>query len=184
MRAYPVKSNHHGCHLAWLIREPIRVIEECHDQATPWWHALCGLRVDIDGVKVHLANVHFAPSAPSIRKMEAEACSLIPQQGPAIVVGDMNAFSISDPHLPAGSKLPLKERKKYKRGPAKELEGAGLRDMGALLGDAAPTVGHRSGLAYRCDRIQCATRRCHLPDGGERPSSLRCRGSGVKLEAG
>jgi hypothetical protein len=25
--------------------------------------------------------------------------------------------------------------------------------MGALLGDAAPTVGHRSGLAYRCDRI-------------------------------
>jgi hypothetical protein len=55
--------------------------------------------------------------------------------------------------------VPLKERKKHQRRPAIELDEAGLRDVGAVLGDTTPTVGHRSGLAYRCDRVHT-----NLPD--------------------
>ncbi|MEU4232488.1 hypothetical protein AB0F17_50020 [Nonomuraea sp. NPDC026600] len=107
-----------------------------------------------------LANVHLAPSSPLKRRMEAEACSLLAQHGrPAILCGDLNAFSITDtPPLP-GSTPPLKERKKQDKRPAIELEEAGLRDMGAFLGNTEPTVGHRSGLAYRCDRFHT-----NLPD--------------------
>ncbi|GAA4945815.1 endonuclease/exonuclease/phosphatase family metal-dependent hydrolase [Nonomuraea thailandensis] len=152
MRAWAVSSAHHGCHLAWLVRDPIRVIEERHDQAGTWWHALCGLLVEVAGTEAVLGNVHFAPSSPDERRGEAEACSLLSQRGrPTILCGDMNAFSITDTLPPSCNSQPLKVRKKLDRSPAVELEEAGLRDMGALLGDIVPTVSRP--LPYRCDRI-------------------------------
>jgi endonuclease/exonuclease/phosphatase family metal-dependent hydrolase len=153
MHGYAVPSNHHGCHLAMLIRDPLELVEERHDRATPWWHALCHLLVTVHGRLLHVAGVHFAPASPTQRLIEAEACSLIPQKGSAILLGDMNAVSLIDPPHPLGAEAPLRIRRKYDRRPAEELEGAGLRDVGAILGDSDPTVGHDSGLVYRCDRI-------------------------------
>lgn len=151
MRGVAVKSNHDGCHLTWFVRRPhARIIEERHDQASPWWHAKCGLVVEVHGLRLYLAGVHFAPASPQLRLAEAEACSLIPSSAQwVILAGDMNAFAINDT-LPPGE-VTEKTRRKSDCRPALALENAGLVDVGAAMGDTTPTV--EKPAPYRCDRV-------------------------------
>jgi hypothetical protein len=175
-----IPSAHHGCHLAMLVREHpgLRVVRERHDRAAPWWHALGHLELDAEGKTVHLLNLHLAPTAPAVRLLEAETLGLF-RSWRVIAAGDYNAHPLGP--LPDPATIPDhdKAHRKLDQRAAHAVQAAGFADVGATLGDTTPTVGHDEpgALAYRCDRVQCATRRCHLPGGGEIPPPLNCRGS-------
>jgi endonuclease/exonuclease/phosphatase family metal-dependent hydrolase len=157
MRGFLARSPH-GCHLGVFIRESagLRVIRTRHEQRLPYWHGVACVEAEADGFgRLLLASAHLAPSSPAQRQIEAEAFKLIAESGALIAAGDWNAIPASDPDpQPAGDE-DEHIRRKLDRGPARALEGAGLTDVGAHLGDVTPTVGHWSAdkLAYRCDRF-------------------------------
>jgi endonuclease/exonuclease/phosphatase family metal-dependent hydrolase len=160
MRGFPVRSNHHGCHLIIFVRPPCEVTAICHDRAAPYWHALCEVRARVGGTELTLANAHLAPSAPTIRRCEAEPLKLVARRAkagtsiPAIMMGDFNAIPWGDPDPdPPQGIDPGKYAAKRDRAPARAIEQAGFIDVGHHVGDLAPTVGHLGGLPYRCDRI-------------------------------
>ncbi len=71
-----------------------------------------------------------------------------------IAGGDWNAVPAADPDPPAaGGASAERARRKLDRSAALAIEEAGLTDVAAHLGNLDPTVGHASGLFYRCDRI-------------------------------
>lgn len=155
MRGFLSPSAHHGCHLAVFIRESagLRVIEQRHEQGNEWWHSVACISVEVEGLLrlLQLASCHWAPSSPARRLAEAESFALVAERGPLIAGGDWNALPASDPE-PPGPVLG-KNRRKLDRRAAEALEELGLLDVGALLGDMTPTVGHASTLPYRCDRV-------------------------------
>jgi endonuclease/exonuclease/phosphatase family metal-dependent hydrolase len=155
MRGFLSLSAHHGCHLAVFIREEagLRVTEQRHEQGYPYWHGAARIVVEAQGFPqpLQLASVQLAPSSPAIRLAEAEAFTMIVKAGPVIAGGDWNALPAGDPE-PPGS-VEGRSRRKADRRPAGVLQEAGFVDAGALLGDLTPTVGHKSELAYRCDRV-------------------------------
>ena len=153
---YLIPSNHHGCDLAFLVRERngLWVKRERHDTATPWWHALAHIELHVEGMPVHVMNVHLAPSSPATRLAEAESFGLF-RDWPAIALGDFNVVPAGP--LPDLGDIPDTDKvhRKLDQRPAQAIEDAGFRDVGAVLGDTTPTVGHAKpgALAYRCDRI-------------------------------
>lgn len=157
MRGFLARSPH-GCHLGVFIREGagLRVIRTRHEQRLPYWHGVACVEVEADGFsRLLLASAHLAPSSPAQRQIEAEAFKLIAESGALIAAGDWNAIPAGDPEPQPAGHDGEHIRRKLDRGPARALEGAGLTDVGAHLGDATPTVGHWGAdkLAYRCDRF-------------------------------
>jgi endonuclease/exonuclease/phosphatase family metal-dependent hydrolase len=153
-----IPSNHHGCDLAMLVRERpgLRVVQERHDRATPWWHALGDLELDVEGITLHFLNIHLAPSAPSIRENEAEALGLYRGRW-AIAAGDFNAVPATGPLPDLADVSDMdKAHRKLDRRAAQAIQAAGFHDVGGHLGDTTPTVGHNTpgALAYQCDRIE------------------------------
>ncbi len=157
LRGFLVPSSHHGCDLAMFVRKSagLRVIAEQHELGHPYWHAIACLIVETawPGSSLHLVSAHLAPSSPSIRLAEAEALALIAKDGPVIAGGDWNAVPATDPEPPLDGADPGQARRKLDRSAARTLEETGFIDVAAHLGDLRPTVGHASGLSYRCDRV-------------------------------
>lgn len=160
MRSVLVKSHHHGCHLVICIRPPrLRIVEARHERGRPYWHAVACLRLRLqldengDECEFDFVNTHLAPSSPENRQAEAESLRLLVKGERALIaVGDFNAAALDDPALQAKTQDPLALRK-LETGPAQALADAGLTDVGRHLHDLKATVGHRHGLAYRCDRV-------------------------------
>ncbi|MEV0379823.1 endonuclease/exonuclease/phosphatase family protein [Nonomuraea sp. NPDC050643] len=159
MRSALVKSRHHGCHLVIFIRPGrLRIIEARHVRGRPYWHAVACLRLalrldgaDGDEREIEFENGHLAPASPATRQTEAEAWHLLLKGSRAVIaVGDFNAAALHDPALQIATKDPIALRK-LDTGPAQALADAGLHDVGALLGNTAPTV--KRPIPYRCDRI-------------------------------
>jgi endonuclease/exonuclease/phosphatase family metal-dependent hydrolase len=152
-----IPSGHHGCDLAMLVRERpgLRVVQERHDRAAPWWHALGHLELEVDGIDLHVLNVHLAPSAPSLREAEAEVFGLF-RTWRVIAGGDFNALPATGP-VPDLAAIPESDKvhRKLDQRAANAIQAAGFHDVGAHLDNDTPTVGHRTpgALAYRCDRI-------------------------------
>ena len=157
LRGFLVPSSHHGCDLAVFVRESagLRVIAERHEQGHPYWHAVARLVVQTPwpGRPLHLVSAHLAPSSPTIRLAEAEALALIAKDGLVIAGGDWNALPACDPEPPLDTVDPGHARRKLDRSAARAIEEADFMDVAAHLGDLRPTVGHASGLSYRCDRV-------------------------------
>jgi endonuclease/exonuclease/phosphatase family metal-dependent hydrolase len=153
-----IPSNHHHCDLAMLVRERpgLRVAQERHDRAAPWWHALGHLELEVDGIELHVLDVHLAPSSPAIRQEEAETFGLFRNRR-VIAGGDFNAWPAAGP-LPDLDNIPDldKVHRKLDQRAAKAIQAAGFHDVGAHLRNDTPTVGHSKpgALAYRCDRIE------------------------------
>ncbi|GAA4082810.1 endonuclease/exonuclease/phosphatase family protein [Actinomadura miaoliensis] len=152
---YLVPSNHHGCDLVVLVRERpgLWVVQEQHDTAHPWWHALAHLALLFEGMALHVMNVHLAPSNPQVRLAEAQCFGLF-RDWNVIAMGDFNAMPagpLPTGDIPAGDKV----QRKLDQRPAQALAEAGFHDVATVLSDPTPTVGHSKpgGLAYRCDRI-------------------------------
>jgi endonuclease/exonuclease/phosphatase family metal-dependent hydrolase len=156
MRGFLAASNH-GCDVAVLVREaPGITIGDLHrEERPPFWHALMLAEVLIDGLPYKLISAHLAPSSPALRLIEAEAFALTARSGtgPVIAGGDWNAVPASGPDPDTSRVSPAVARRKLDRSAARAIEETGLADVAACLGDPAPTVGHASGLYYRCDRI-------------------------------
>lgn len=158
MHFYMANSNHHGCHIAIGVREPLRVIEERHDVTPVWWTCLAYVVIDTGHPDpLHVVGAHLAPSAPAIRLQEAEALNLIKGR-PLVALGDWNAMPATDPDPDSTGVHAEHARRKLDRRPAQTLEAAGWLDVGTAVGDLTPTVGHTQAdrLAYRCDRIYTA----------------------------
>jgi endonuclease/exonuclease/phosphatase family metal-dependent hydrolase len=157
MRGFLVPSSHHECDLAVFVREAagIRAIAERHEQGAPYWHAVARVVVEVDGLAdpLHLASAHLAPSSPTIRLAEGEALALLAKDGLVIAGGDWNAVPATDPEPDRDGIDPGHARRKLDRAAALAIEEAGFTDVGAYLCDFSPTVGHGSGLYYRCDRV-------------------------------
>jgi endonuclease/exonuclease/phosphatase family metal-dependent hydrolase len=155
MRGFMARSSHHGCDLAVLIRQSsgIRVISARHEERPPYWHAVARVDVLIDGMVYSLVSAHLAPSSPAVRLTEAEAFALIAKEGTVIAGGDWNAVPASDPAPPGAGALAGTALRKLDPAPARAIEEAGLTDVAAHMGRLDPTVGHASGLRYRCDRL-------------------------------
>jgi endonuclease/exonuclease/phosphatase family metal-dependent hydrolase len=155
MRGFLAHSYHHGCDLAVFIRESagVEVHAERHEEGPPYWHAIARIGVVIDGLPVNLVSAHLAPSSPVLRLIEAEAFALLAKDGLVIAGGDWNALAATDPAPPTTGIPAERGRRKLDRSAAQAIEEAGLIDAAARLDDLTPTVGHASGLPYRCDRI-------------------------------
>ena len=122
--------------------------------ATSYYYAVARIEVLIGGLPYTLASAHLAPSSPTLRLIEAEAFALIAKEGTLIVGGDWNAAPATDPDPPAAGGITAgREQRKLDRSAARAIEETGLTDIAAHLGNLDPTVGHDSGLFYRCDRI-------------------------------
>jgi endonuclease/exonuclease/phosphatase family metal-dependent hydrolase len=174
MRGFIARSNRgRGCDPAVFVRESpdVRVTGHRHEEQPPYWHGVALVTAEIGGVgPVRLASAHLAPSAPSLRAVEAEAFALIAEKhghGPLIAGGDWNAFPSGSPVPDTIGLHPGKVRRKADTRAAQALEEY-MTDVAMHLGDATPTVGHRRSdrLAYRCDRIYTT-----LPD----PAITGCR---------
>jgi endonuclease/exonuclease/phosphatase family metal-dependent hydrolase len=161
MRGFLARSNRGpGGDLAVFIRDAsgIRVIEQRHEETPPYWHGVAHVIAEAEGYgPIRFASAHLAPSAPSLRVVEAEAFALIAEKhdlGPLIVGGDWNAFPPESPETDTTGMHPGKVRRKNDTRAAEALAEY-MTDVGAHLGDATPTVGHRRAdkLAYRCDRV-------------------------------
>jgi endonuclease/exonuclease/phosphatase family metal-dependent hydrolase len=156
MRGFLAKSGHHGCDLAIFIREStgITVSAQRHEEGPPYWHAVARVEVVIGDLPYSLISAHLAPSSPALRRIEAEAFALIAREGTLIAGGDWNAVPADDPDPPAADGASAgRAGRKLDRSAAQAIEEAGLTDVAAHLGNLDPTVGHSSGLSYRCDRI-------------------------------
>lgn len=159
MHFYLVESNHHGCHIAIGVRDPYRVVEERHDTTAVWWTALAHVVVDTGHPRpLHVLGAHLAPSSPTIRLQAAEALQVISAR-PLLAMGDWNAVPATDPDPEIPPDADVEHvRRKLNRSAAEALGAAGWLDVGAVVGDPTPTVGHTPAdrLAYRCDRIYTA----------------------------
>lgn len=157
MRGFLVPSSHHGCDLALFVRESsgLRVLAERHEMGNPYWHAVARLVVEAPwpGCLLHLVSAHLAPSSPVIRLAEAEALALIAKDGLVIAGGGWSAMPAVDPEPPLDGIDPGRARRTLDRSAAYAIEEAGFIDVAAHLRDLRPTVGHVSGLRYRCDRV-------------------------------
>jgi endonuclease/exonuclease/phosphatase family metal-dependent hydrolase len=96
MRGYMARSNRGpGGDLAVFVRESsgVHVIELRHEQRPPWWHGVALVIAEVEGYGLlRLASTHLAPSAPTLRVIEAEAFGLLCDQAtPLIAGGDWNA---------------------------------------------------------------------------------------------
>jgi endonuclease/exonuclease/phosphatase family metal-dependent hydrolase len=159
MRGFMARSSRHpGGDLGIFIRESsgIRATAHRHEERPPYWHGVALVSVEIDGFgPLRLASAHLAPSAPSLRVIEAEAFGLIAEKAvPLIAGGDWNALPLGDPAPDVEGIHPGKARRKLDFRAAEAL-GEYMTDVAAHLNDATPTVGHRRAdkLAYRCDRV-------------------------------
>lgn len=156
MRGFLARSGHHGCDVAVFVRESagIRITGQRHEEGPPYWHAVARVDAEADGFgPLHLASAHLAPSSAKLREVEAEALALIARVVPVIIGGDWNAAPAADPGPDTSGVSPGKARRKLDRTAAQAIEEAGFTDAAAHLGSHDPTVGHVSGLYYRCDRI-------------------------------
>ncbi len=157
LRGFLVPSSHHGCDLGVFVRESagLRVMAERHEQGHSYWHAVTRLVVATPwpGSSLHLVSTHLAPSSPAIRLSEAEALALVARDGLVIAGGSWNALPATDPEPPLDDNDPGHARRTLDRSAAFALEEAGFVDVAAHLGDLRSTVGHASGLRYRCDRV-------------------------------
>lgn len=167
MRGFLAKSNH-GCDVAILVRDTpeIRIHARHYEESPPFWHALMYVEVRINEFPYSLISAHLAPSSPALRAIEAEAFALTVQRGagPVIAGGDWNAVPAADPDPETSDVSPAVARRKLDRSPALAIEETGLLDVAACLGDPTPTVGHDSGLYYRCDRLYTSLPRAALRD--------------------
>lgn len=157
MRGFLARSSRHGCDLAVFVREAaaIRVTGQEHEEGPPWWHAVACVVTEVAGFGLlRLASAHLAPSAPTLRLIEAEAFALIARKGPVIAGGDWNAVPAQGPPPATDGIHPGKARRKLDARPAQDLAEY-LTDAAGAVGDHAPTVGHTPAgkLAYRCDRV-------------------------------
>ncbi len=159
MRGFMARSNRHpGGDLGVFIRESsgISVIEHRHEEKPPYWHGVALVSAEIEGFgPLRLASAHLAPSAPSLRAIEAEAFGLIAEKTiPLIAGGDWNAVPAGDPTPDVEGIHPGKARRKLDSRAAQALEEY-MTDVAMYLNNAMPTVGHRRAdkLAYRCDRV-------------------------------
>lgn len=149
-------SNFYGCDLAAFVRvgDHLTVDDVTYLTGPPFVHGLANVTLRIKGHPrpVQFLVGHSAPSAPTARLAEAEMITVHRKQD-AIYVADCNAISLTD-DLEVSGIDPVKAGKLDTR-PAQALAAAGLLDVGALLGDRTPTVGHHreDSLAFRCDRI-------------------------------
>ncbi|MEU6033949.1 endonuclease/exonuclease/phosphatase family protein [Actinomadura sp. NPDC047616] len=162
MRGFLVESQYYGCHLATFIREPRIEVIERHDVHNLRFHVEAGLRCIIDGHTIDLVNVHFAPSSPKQRVIEAELLKLrLGRRRYVIVFGDFNAMGDNDPKPDPEGIDPGHYRQKTDTSPAATLRRNGLIDVGGRLGDSTPTVGHD-----RADRLKVRIDRFHtdLPE--------------------
>jgi hypothetical protein len=78
MRGFIARSNRGpGGDVAVFIRESagIRLVEQRHEeQPVPYWHAVAHIVCKLDGFGlIRFASAHLAPSAPAIRRGEAES---------------------------------------------------------------------------------------------------------------
>jgi endonuclease/exonuclease/phosphatase family metal-dependent hydrolase len=158
MRAFLVRSGHHGCDLALFVGETtsMRVTGVRHEQGPPYWHAVARVTVEVQGSgPLDLVSAHLAPSSPAQRLVEAEALALLAKDSRVIAGGDWNAVPAADPDPPLDGMDAGQARSKLDRAAAQAIEEAGFTDVAAHLGDRTPTVGHfgPDKLAYRCDRI-------------------------------
>lgn len=150
-----VRSSHHDCNLAMLVRtDVIEVVGAGHDSTDAFWHAMGILHLTVEGLgDLTFVNTHLAPSSKTRRLLEAETFGLL-KKHQAIAVGDFNAMSTTDtvPHAANHADG------KWDSRAAKEIEAANFTDLGALAGDRTPTVGYLASdpRAYRCDRIYAA----------------------------
>jgi endonuclease/exonuclease/phosphatase family metal-dependent hydrolase len=159
MRGYLARSNRGpGGDLAVFVRESsgIRVTEARHEERPPWWHGVALVAAEVKGFGVlRFASAHLAPSAPSLRLIEAEAFGLLCEQAaPLIAGGDWNAVPAGGPAPDVRGVHPGKARRKQDDRAAAALAEY-MTDVAACLGNTAPTVGHARGdkLAYQCDRV-------------------------------
>jgi endonuclease/exonuclease/phosphatase family metal-dependent hydrolase len=159
MRGYMARSNRGpGGDLAVFVRESsrIHVIELRHEQSPPWWHGVALVIAGVEGYGLlRLASAHLAPSAPTLRVIEAEAFGLLCEQAtPLIAGGDWNAVPVADPVPDVAGIHPAKSRRKLDQRAAEALAEY-MTDVAGHLGDTTPTVGHRRAdkLGYRCDRV-------------------------------
>jgi hypothetical protein len=156
LRGFLVSSNH-GDDLAVFVRQSagLRVVAERHEQGRPYWHAVAHVVIETawPGGSLHLVSADLAPSSPSIRRAEAEALTLIAQDGPVIAGGDWRAVPATDPEPQVDGADPGQGRRELDRSAACALEEVEFTDVAAYLGDLRPTVGHVSGPRYRRDRV-------------------------------
>ncbi|MFC4049043.1 endonuclease/exonuclease/phosphatase family protein [Actinomadura syzygii] len=161
---YLGRSNLYGCNLATLIRtgdNKITVKDYTHLTGPPFVHGLTNVTFIIAGHPrtVHFLVGHSAPSSPTMRLAEAETAT-VHRHHDLIYVADFNAAALDDDPDTTGIDKATARGKLDKR-PAETLAAAGFHDVGGVLGDRTPTVGHRTPnedddaakLAYRCDRI-------------------------------
>lgn len=156
--------------------DEITVHRTAHEEGVPYWHAVAQVHAAVDGFgPVRFASAHLAPSAPTLRLIEAEAFQLIAEKpAPLIAGGDWNAFPLDAADTGTEGVRPGQARRKRDTRAAEALEEF-MTDVGRALGDRTPTVGHRRNaqLAYRCDRVYSTlpptafTSSRVLPAGGE-----------------
>jgi endonuclease/exonuclease/phosphatase family metal-dependent hydrolase len=160
MRGFIARSARHpGGDIAVFVNESwgIKVIPpgERHEEKPPYWHGVALVAAEIDGFgPVRFASAHLAPSAPTLRVVEAEAFQLIAEKPvPLIAGGDWNAYPLGDPEPDAHGVHPGKARRKADTRAAEALAEY-MIDVGSFLCNTTPTVGHRGDkLPYRCDRV-------------------------------
>lgn len=159
MRGFMAHSARHpGGDLGVFIRESsgIRVIETRHEEKPPYWHGVALVVTEVGGFgPLRFASAHLAPSAPSLRAVEAEAFQLIADKPvPLIAGGDWNAFPPDGPEPDVTGIHPGKARRKADTRAAEALAEY-MTDVGRLLGVTTATVGHRRDdlLAYQADRL-------------------------------
>ncbi|WP_433464047.1 hypothetical protein [Spirillospora sp. CA-128828] len=150
------RSNLYGCHLAALVRESdnLTVEDAEHLTGSPWVHTLLNVTLRVAGRPrpLHFLVGHSAPSSPAMRLAEAEMAT-VHKHLDVIYVADFNAAALTDDPDTTGID-PVKALQKLDTRPARTLAGAGLSDVGALMNDPTPSVGHDDDkLTYRCDRI-------------------------------
>jgi endonuclease/exonuclease/phosphatase family metal-dependent hydrolase len=161
MRGFVARSARHpGGDLAVFVSEKrgIKIIPpgEQHEQKPPYWHGVALVTAKVDGFgPIRFASAHLAPSAPSLRVIEAEAFQLIADKPvPLIAGGDWNAFPLDGPEPDTTGIHKGKARRKRDTRAAEALEEY-MTDVGRHLGVTTPTVGHRRDdrLAYQADRL-------------------------------
>lgn len=147
-----------GGNVGIFVREGkgITVHRAEHERGVPYWHAVAQVHALVDGFgEMRFASAHLAPSAPTLRLIEAEAFQLIAEKPhPLIVGGDWNAFPLDAAETGVEGVRPGQVRRKRDTRAAAALEEF-MTDVGRRLGDRVPTVGHRRNeqLAYPCDRV-------------------------------
>ncbi|MEU4827754.1 hypothetical protein AB0H37_38320 [Actinomadura sp. NPDC023710] len=149
-------SPFYGHNIVVLVRENDRlsVTRKRSLFGPPWVHAHADIELE---VPCHPSRLHFmvghAPSAsPTMRLAEAEMMNAF-RHLPVIYAAAFSAPALGDDPDTTGVDAATVARHLDYR-PAKELDAAGLVDIGAAHDDR-PTVGHHAldPLSYRSDRI-------------------------------